>query len=292
MIINHSKYFTLILLPFVLLLGASCNTRHEQIKNSTQKSDTVISKTVNTKDSAVEEENAEPLQDVFSDIQIVRELPHDTEAYTQGLIYHNGYLLESTGQYRESSLRKIDTKTGKILRKISIPDNYFGEGIALFKNKIFMLTWRSGSGFIFDLMTFKQLGTFTYYGEGWGLTSDGKYLIMSDGTNAIRFLEPKTLQIVRTIYVVDENSIPLNYLNELEYIDGEIWANVYTRNYIVRINPDDGRIISKIDLSFLIEKIDVTPNTDVLNGIAYDKKHDEYYFTGKNWNKIFVIKMK
>jgi glutamine cyclotransferase len=292
------KYIKFLVLLFALLSAVSCKSNESE---SIDKNNSSGSKTATLQNDNIKQKNKESidtvkeekiLQDVFSDIKIVRELPHDTQAYTQGLIYFKGLLYESTGQYGESSLRKLDPKTGAILLKTELENQYFAEGIAIFNNKIYQLTWRSGTGFVYDLMTMKQTGTFTYYGEGWGITADKKYLIMSDGTNALRFLDPKTFEIVKTIFVVDENSIPLQYLNELEYINGEIWANVYTRNYIVRINPDDGRVISRIDLSFLIDKIEVTPETDVLNGIAYDKKRDEYYFTGKNWNKIFVIKMK
>jgi glutamine cyclotransferase len=290
MIFEKTKYIVTITLTFILLLGASCNSKKKEEKIKIYSDTSQISKQTN-KDTAKTEIKTSNTPDVFTEIKIIRELNHDTQAYTQGLIYHNGYLYESTGQYRKSSLRKIDPKTGKILFKTPLADNYFAEGIAIFNNKLYQLTWRSSTGFIYDLMTLRQTGTFSYYGEGWGITSDGKNLIMSDGTNALRFLDPKTLEIVKTVFVVDKNSYPLNYLNELEYINGEIWANVYMKNFVVRINPDDGKVTSVVDLSFLLKKIELTPDTDVLNGIAYDKKHDEYYFTGKNWNKIFVIKM-
>jgi glutamine cyclotransferase len=282
---------------FVLMFATSCKSRREQtelqIKTTTEAS--IGSTAEEGKNDSISESNSndyQSTQEVFSDIEIIRELPHDTHAYTQGLIYHNGILYESTGQYGKSSLRKLDPNSGEILAKETISNQYFAEGITIFSNKIYQLTWRAGTGFVYDGQTLKQKSSFAYYGEGWGITNDNKYLIMSDGTNALRFLDPKTLEIVKTVFVIDENSVPLQYLNELEYINNEIWANVYTRNYIVRINPEEGRVVSRIDLSFLIDKIEITPETDVLNGIAYDKQKDEYYFTGKNWNKIFVVKMK
>ncbi len=277
---KNYEYIIIFSLAFTLLLGASCNSKKKEPQNTNIRQ---------SSDNAKTEEKT-TVED-FRNIEIIRELEHDTQAYTQGLLFKDGYLYESTGQYRESSLRKIDPNSGKILFKTKLADNYFAEGIAVFKNKLYQLTWRSATGFIYDLMTLQQTDTFSYYGEGWGLTSNGHHLIMSDGSNALRFLDPKTLQTVKTIFVIDQNSVPLNYINELEYINGDIWANVYMKNYVVRINPDDGRVISVIDLSFLLKKIEITAETDVLNGIAYDKKHDEYYFTGKNWNKIFVCKI-
>ncbi len=296
-------YFHLFILIILLTLSTSCKSdKSKPVRNIDAKTEKTLITTetatgstpssATANDTATDKSIAQPMQDVFTDVRVVREINHDTRAYTQGLIYYKGDLYESTGQYGESTLRKLNLKTGKILKKIPLASKYFAEGIAILNNSIYQLTWRAGTGFIYDLMTMRQTGTFTYYGEGWGITSDGKNLIMSDGTNALRFLDPKTMQVIRTIFVLDRNSYPLYYLNELEYINNEIWANVYTSNYIVRINPEDGHLISKIDLSFLKNKITVTPSTDVLNGIAYDKKNDEYYFTGKNWNKIFVMKMK
>ncbi len=290
------EYIKFTILLIVLLFAGSCKSRQKQstglsqsITNKTETNDTAD--TILIKDTLASDIDKNNKEIGLNGIKIIRELPHDTQAYTQGLIYYKGMLYESTGQYDESSLRKIDPQTGNVLQTINLENKYFAEGIAIFNNKIYQLTWRQGIGFIYELSTMRQTGTFTYYGEGWGITNDNKYLVMSDGTNALRYLDPQTLQIVKTIFVIDENSIPLQYLNELEYINGEIWANVYTSNYIIRINPEDGRLVSRIDLSFLKDKIEITPETDVLNGIAYDKEHDEYYFTGKNWNKIFVIKM-
>lgn len=296
-------YFNLFILIILLTLSTSCKSdKVKPVRNIDAKTEKTLQTretdtgstppTATANDTVTDKSINQPMQDVFTDIRVVREINHDTAAYTQGLIYYKGDLYESTGQYGESTLRKLNPKTGKILEKIPLESKYFAEGIAIFKNSIYQLTWRAGTGFIYDLMTMRQTGTFTYYGEGWGITSDGKNLIMSDGTNALRFLDPKTMQVVKTIFVLDRNSYPLYYLNELEYINNEIWANVYMSNNIVRINPEDGHLISTIDLSFLKNKITITPSTDVLNGIAYDKKNDEYYFTGKNWNKIFVLKMK
>jgi glutamine cyclotransferase len=222
---------------------------------------------------------------------ILRELPHDTEAFTQGLYYLKGFLYESTGQYRKSSLRKIDAGTGNILKMEKVDNSYFAEGLTIFKNKIYQLTWISNTGFIYDLSTMNQTGTFHYYGEGWGITNDENSLIISDGTNGLRFLNPRTFVLENTIFVTDQNSNPVSNLNELEMIDGYIWANVWMQNYIVRIDATSGKVVSRLDLSELRNKITITPETDVLNGIAYDKVKDEFYVTGKNWNKIFVIKV-
>ena len=236
------------------------------------------------------ENSSKQTQETNLTFSIIREMPHDTDAFTQGLYYLNGFLYESTGQYRKSSLRKIDAKTGQIINSVKIENSYFAEGLTIFRNKIYQLTWISNTGFIYDLKSMNQTGSFLYYGEGWGITNDDKSLIMSDGTNGLRYLNPKTFEVEKTLFVTDNNSMPVNNLNELEMVNGEIWANVWMQDYIVRINPSDGKVVAKYDLSSLKDRLTITPETDVLNGIAYDKVKGEYYVTGKNWNKIFVIK--
>jgi glutamine cyclotransferase len=277
--LNRIDYMAKIIIIISLALTISCAEQknlNSQIK-SADKSE--------TKSDLV----ANPINELS--YTILRELPHDTEAFTQGLYYLNGFLYESTGQYRKSSLRKIDAGTGNILKIEKVDNSYFAEGLTIFKNKIYQLTWISNTGFIYDLSTMNQTGKFHYYGEGWGITNDENSLIISDGTNGLRFLNPRTFVLENTIFVTDQNSNPVSNLNELEMIDGYIWANVWMQNYIVRIDSTSGKVVSRLDLSELRNKITITPETDVLNGIAYDKVKDEFYVTGKNWNKIFVIKV-
>ncbi|HEV2798949.1 MAG TPA: glutaminyl-peptide cyclotransferase [Pyrinomonadaceae bacterium] len=216
--------------------------------------------------------------------------PHDRRAYTQGLIFLDGILWESTGQYGASTLRKVELKTGKVIKQISVPRNYFAEGMTVFHNKVFQLTWQEGKGFIYDPATFQKQGEFSYTGEGWGLTHDGQSLIMSDGTDRIRFLDPNTLQTTRTIDVTDRG-VPVDQLNELEYIDGEIYANVYQTDRIARIEPKTGRVLAWIDLTGLLQMKDRNGGEDVLNGIAYDEKDKRLFVTGKLWPKLFEIEI-
>lgn len=276
----------IIVLTFVILLGISCAQKDAEKTIPQTKS---TAETMQKDSEKLEDSESAPAEEITW--EIIREIDHPTNAYTQGLLYHNGFLYEGTGQNGSSSVRKIDAKTGSILQQTNLENRYFGEGITIFDNKLYQLTWVSNTGFIYDLMGLKQTGTFEYFGQGWGLCTDGRHLIMSDGTNALRFLNPKTFKTEKTVMVVDERGMPLRNLNELEYINDEIWANVYMRNYIVIIDPVKGKVKRSIDLSLLQTKIDIGPETDVLNGIAYDKKRDEYYFTGKNWNKIFVVKL-
>ncbi len=216
--------------------------------------------------------------------------PHDKRAYTQGLIFLDGILWESTGQYGASSLRKVELKSGKVIKQISIPKNYFAEGMTVLHNKVFQLTWQEQKGFIYDPATFQKQGEFSYAGEGWGLTHDGESLIMSDGTEQIRFLDPSTLQATRTISVTD-GGVPVTQLNELEYIDGEIYANVYMTDRIARIDPKTGKILGWIDLTGLLATKDRTGEEDVLNGIAYDVAGKRLFVTGKMWPKLFEIEI-
>jgi glutamine cyclotransferase len=216
--------------------------------------------------------------------------PHDKRAYTQGLIFLDGILWESTGQYGTSSLRKVELKSGKVIKQISVPKNYFAEGMTVFHNKVFQLTWQEHRGFIYDPITFQKQGEFSYAGEGWGLTHDGESLIMSDGTDQIRFLDPSTLQATRTISVTDRG-VPVTQLNELEYIDGEIYANIYMTDRIARIEPKTGKILGWIDLTGLLAPKDRTGEEDVLNGIAYDAEGKRLFVTGKMWPKLFEIEI-
>jgi glutamine cyclotransferase len=221
---------------------------------------------------------------------VVNVYPHDTSAFTQGLIYHEGQLYEGTGLNGESSLRRVELATGQVLQRIDLPDAYFGEGIALFDDRIYQLTWQNKVGLIYDRASFTQIGTWSYETEGWGLTHDGRQLIMSDGSATIRFLDPQTLAVQRSIQVRAEGQ-PLTRLNELEYIDGQIYANIWQTDWIVRIDPQSGAVTAWIDLSGLLPPEERQPNTDVLNGIAYDPTTDRLFVTGKRWPKLYEIEL-
>ncbi|MFN2596248.1 MAG: glutaminyl-peptide cyclotransferase [Pyrinomonadaceae bacterium] len=215
--------------------------------------------------------------------------PHDRAAFTQGLIFKDGVLWESTGQYGSSSLRKVELKTGKVIKLISVPREYFAEGMTVFRGKVFQLTWQEHKAFTYSPDDFAKTGEFNYAGEGWGLTHDDDSLIMSDGRNTLRFLDPETFAVRRTVSVF-ENGEPLNELNELEYVKGEIFANVWQTDRIVRVDPKTGRLTGTVDLSGLLPTADRDADTDVLNGIAYDDEGDRLFVTGKNWSKLFEIR--
>lgn len=222
--------------------------------------------------------------------KIVGTYPHDRKSYTQGLFWHDGYLYESTGLYGKSSLLKVDVSTGNAVNSIKLDDGYFAEGIALYDGKIYQITWQEGRGFIYDAVSFNLLEEFTYNGEGWGLTEHDGELYMSDGSNRIHVIDPVALKKKRTINVVI-GDLPVEYLNELEWVNGEIWANVYTTDRVVRIDPGSGVVTGVIDLSGLLTLDDKLPDTDVLNGIAYDPATGRIFVTGKNWNKLFEIEL-
>jgi glutaminyl-peptide cyclotransferase len=223
--------------------------------------------------------------------EVVNTFPHDTNAFTQGLIFLNGVFLESTGLNGESTLRKVDVKTGAVLKQIQVPPQYFAEGMTVLNGKIFQITWQSHEGFVYDLDTFQLERQFTYDGEGWGLATDGQSLILSDGTDHIRFLDPLTFQVIRTIKVSDHGR-SINQLNELEYIKGEIYANVWGSNFIVRIDPATGKVLGVVNFAGLLAPQDYSPGMDVLNGIAYDAAGDRLFVTGKKWPKLFEVRLK
>lgn len=222
---------------------------------------------------------------------IVAIWPHDTKAFTEGLVYLDGGFIESTGLNGSSTLRKVDLRTGRVVREIALAGNYFGEGAAVLGDKVYQLTWRERTCFVYDLATFRKLGEFSYEGEGWGLTTDGKSLIMSDGTDRIRFLDPATFRVVRSIQV-SVRGRPLAMLNELEYVRGEIYANVWQTDTVVRIDPSAGRVTGIVDFSGLLPREDYTAGTDVLNGIAYDPASDRLFVTGKDWPKLFEVRLR
>lgn len=220
---------------------------------------------------------------------VVHSFPHDANAFTQGLLFDDGKLLESTGLTNRSSLREDDLVTGQVLRKTIVPDQ-FAEGLALLDGKLYQLTWKGQKGFIYDEKTFTNIGEFPYTGEGWGLTTDGRWLILSDGTSVIRFIDPATFKVDHTINVTLRGDPQLN-LNELEYVKGEIYANIWETDWVARIDPATGKITGMIDFSWLLPLADHADNTDVLNGIAYDPAGDRLFITGKNWPKIFEVKL-
>ncbi len=230
-------------------------------------------------------------------VEVVKTYPHDPLAFTQGLIFLNGFLYEGTGGKPpndgfKTSIRKVELTTGKVLQKFDVAPEYFGEGITVMGDKLYQLTWTEGTGFIYNLSDFKLLREVRYSGDGWGLTNDGTNLIMSDGTHVIRFVEPETFKTVRTIVVNDEHGKPLMKLNELEFVNGEIWANIWETPWIVRIDPQTGKLLGRIDLSKMVdEQMKASPNADVLNGIAYDEAGDRLFVTGKLWKNLFEIKL-
>ena len=228
--------------------------------------------------------------------KIIATYPHDANAFTQGLEFYKGDLYESTGQYGESTIRKVDLKTGKVLKSASIDKKYFGEGITIFNDKIHQLTWQSDIGFIYDVNSFKKEGSFTYgkSREGWGLTHDNTYLIKSDGSKKLWFLDPnshKEIKFVEAYTNKISTSKNISMLNELEYIKGKVYANVWQKNFILIINPKDGTIEGVVDLSGLQKQAGQQGLNNVLNGIAYNPETDKLYVTGKRWNKLFEIKL-
>ena len=223
--------------------------------------------------------------------EIVNTFPHDRAAFTQGLVFLEGNLLESTGLNGRSSLREVNLLSGQVLRQVPVPDRYFAEGLAILNGKAYQLTWRAQKGFVYDEASFRLEKEFTYSGEGWGLATDGQSLILSDGTAQIRFLDPATFQVQRSIQV-SARTHAIDQLNELEYINGDIFANVWRTDFVVRINPANGAVMGVIDFAGLLPPADLDANTDVLNGIAYDRAQDRLFITGKFWPKLFQVRLK
>ncbi len=265
------KHFVIIVIAFVALVSCSGTPA----KSATQHSESNTTQQVGLR---------------FYTYQVVAEYPHLRTSYTQGLQFVDGELWEGTGENGDSHLMRTDLATGKILNKVSLPSDEFGEGITVLGNKIYQLTWLNGKMHIYDRKSLKRLATHTYKGEGWGLTSDGEKLYMSDGTHTIRVLNPETLQQERRFGVTLQGQ-SLSQLNELEWIDGKIWANVYTANQIVIINPKNGVVEGVIDLTGILPDKERDNNTDVLNGIAYDAATKRIFVTGKNWSKLYEIKL-
>ncbi|HZL76279.1 MAG TPA: glutaminyl-peptide cyclotransferase [Bacteroidales bacterium] len=221
--------------------------------------------------------------------KVVNSYPHDKDAFTQGLFYDEGVLYEGTGE-TSSSLRKVELETGKVLQQLNLSSNLFGEGITLYGGRIFQVTWRSHVGFVYEKPTFKQINKIFYQTEGWGLTTMNDKIVMSDGTNVIYFLEPEMFTVVSRIEVYDNEQM-VDSLNELEYINGEIWANIWMTDRIVRIDPATGKVLGYINMAGILNDPQTDTKVNVLNGIAYDKSGNRIFVTGKNWPKLFEIRI-
>jgi len=227
---------------------------------------------------------------------VVRSWLHDREAWTQGLDFDNGRLYEGTGLEGKSTLREISLQDARVIRKVDLQSNLFGEGITILGNRIYQLTWKAERGFVYDLATLRRLSEFTYDGEGWGLTNDGQSLIMSDGTATLRFLDPATFTVQRTVTVKDGET-EIGSLNELEWVNGQIWANVWQADSLARIDPASGQLLGWVDLSMLMPPSDIPrylppgADVDVLNGIAYDERANRLVVTGKNWPLLYEIRV-
>lgn len=232
--------------------------------------------------------------------EIVKSYPHDGDAFTQGLLFHNGFLYESTGNFGKSSLRKVELESGKVLQKFDLPKDSFGEGITLFDGKIYQLTWQEGLVRVFDINDFKLIREFNYQGEGWGITTDGTNLFMTDSTHVMRVLNPETFKSVKMHAVMREDGRPLMRLNELEFVKGEIWANIWHSedpevlgrpNTIARIDPATGKLLGWINLAGISPDDSSRDRENTLNGIAYDAASDRIFVTGKKWKKLYEIKI-
>lgn len=224
--------------------------------------------------------------------EVVRRFPHDTSAYTQGLVNAGGVLYESTGRYGQSQLRRVELETGRVLAAVSLPPDRFGEGLALLDGKLYQLTWKAEIGYVYDAATLALVDSFAYTGEGWGLTTDGAALIMSDGSATIRILDPGDFTVVRELTVTDHGS-PLLQVNELEYVDGQLYANVYYSDWIVRIDATTGAVEEWIDFAYILDERERPRDADgVLNGIAYDAATGLFYVTGKLWPTVFEVRMR
>ena len=230
--------------------------------------------------------------------EVVNTYPHDPRAFTEGLFFYNGFLYESTGQEGKSDLRKVELETGKVVQRYALSPDSFGEGTTILNGKIYQLTWQQGRGFVYDAETFKLLREFTYSGEGWGMTNDGTNIYMTDSTHVIRVVDPETFKTIKTLVVFNDDGKPLMKINELEFIKGELWSNVWHSedigkpNHIARIDPNSGKLLGWIDLDGISPEDVRRDPENTLNGIAYDANNDRIFVTGKNWKKLFEIKVK
>ncbi|MDT4952715.1 MAG: glutaminyl-peptide cyclotransferase [Acidobacteriota bacterium] len=270
----------------LLLLLSACSVGQQSARTEPQTMVTPQTKQVSAKSAGNTTADEVPTYTY----EVVNSWPHLTTHFTQGLVYYDGHLYESTGQYGSSLLCRLDLKTGKVEKKVDVEREYFAEGMTILGDKIYQLTWQAHKGFVYDLKKFDRLAEFGYEGEGWGLTNDTHSLILSDGTNKIRFLDPQSFRVLRSIEVYDHEQ-PLMELNELEYIKGEIYANIWHSDKVVRIDPASGKILAWIDLAGLRRPEDGGNEDNVLNGIAYDEKNDRLFVTGKRWSKLYEIRL-
>lgn len=278
---THFK--TLCLVPVAALFLAACS--------GTQENASPASASPAPQNTPATPQPTPAVRPVIQTYEIVATYPHDAEAFTQGLFFWDGALYESTGRYEQSSVRKTEIETGKVSQIRDLPPEYFGEGITRWKDKIIALTWLAGTGFIIDLETFSPIDAFDYPGEGWGITANETELIQSDGSSVLRFLDPETFQIKRTLKV-NLNGKPLTNINELEWIDGEIWANVWQSDLIARIDSGTGHVLAVIDFSNLFPpNLREDPNDDVLNGIAHDPETGRLFVTGKHWPNLYEVRV-
>ena len=221
---------------------------------------------------------------------ITNSYPHNPQSFTEGLEWHDSVLYEGTGLEKHSRLAVVSLKTGTDIKSVKLDDQYFGEGITVLNGKIYELTWQSGKAFVYDAKTFKKIKEFTYEGEGWGMTNNGKEIIMSNGSSKIVYRNPETFAITKTIDVTNDTGA-VNYINELELVDGFIYANIWETKYIIKINPESGKVVSVADFTGIQEQYGINPQqVDVLNGIAYDKAEKRFFITGKYWPKVFEVK--
>ncbi|MFH2109635.1 MAG: glutaminyl-peptide cyclotransferase [Candidatus Bathyarchaeota archaeon] len=233
--------------------------------------------------------NQEPKLESFYTYRVVKKYPHDPGASTQGLVIHNGVLYEGTGLYGGSSIRIVEQETGEILRKVDLSQSFFGEGVTILNNKVYQVTWREHTGFVYDLELNGE-STFSIPNEGWGLTENSTHLILSDGTSTLSFIDPQTMKIVETVIATYEED-EVGLLNELEYIEGKVYANIWQTDNIAVIDPSTGNVVSWIDLTGLQNELNSTRGIDVLNGIAYNRETGKIYVTGKQWPNLFEIQL-
>ncbi len=294
---NFMRFYFLILL---VVLSLACTKEptgsNTANMNANQSNGNISTRTPTTATSPTTTANAP----VYT-YEIVKTYKHDQNAFTEGLFFHNGFLYESTGQEHKSNLRKVELETGRVVQQQNLDEDSFGEGTTILNGKIYQLTWREERAFVYDAETLKPLNEFRYQGDGWGLTNDGTNLYMTDSTHVIRVLDPETFKTIRTIPVFREDGKSLMQINELEWIKGELWANIWHSeqsdilgkpNYIVRIDPQTGEILGWIDLGDISPDDSKRDSENTLNGIAYDAATDRIFVTGKNWRKLFEIKVK
>ncbi len=283
------RFFLLILFT---VFATSCKT-----ENSVNHQNVNVNSTINTNKTVNSPSQTMGKIPVYT-YEIVNTFKHDSKAFTQGLVFHNGFLYESTGQKGDSTVRKVEINSGRVLQNHDLSDNYFAEGMTVLNDRIYQITWQDYTAFVYDVNDFKLLKEFKYQGEGWGLTDDGTNLIMSDGTHVIRIVDPETFKTTRTLVILDENGKPLLDLNELEFVKGEIWANVWHSekigkpNHIVRIEPNSGKLLGWINLQGISPDDVERDSENTLNGIAYDEIGDRIFVTGKKWRNLYEIKLK